>query len=135
MPSADVPTLAEVYSSDTPQDQPLDINPVGLSIDYGSDTTTSDDLASSEDLPFVITSIRRNSGGGYDITGHNENSPDDEFTAQFLPEHCNADACQNSAQMRTDFDFYMWTDDLLPTLSNLVLILNIDYLGVLALNA
>ena len=74
-PPADVPTLEEVYSSDTPQDHSLDMIPVGLSLDFDSSTTTPDNLASSDDLPFVIKSIRRNSEGGYDVKGHNENSP------------------------------------------------------------
>ena len=131
--SADVPTLEEVYSSDTPQDQPLDIIPVGLSIDFDSDTTTSDNLASSEDLPFVITSIRRNSSGGYDVTGHNENSPDDEITARFLPEHCDAEGCSIPAN-EDGLSFYMWTE-IAPHTQHLSLNSEFDYFSVLAFNA
>ena len=134
VPAADVPTLAEVYSSDTPQDQPLDITPVGLSFDFDSDTTTSDDLASSEDLPFVITSIRRNSGGGYDITGHHENSPNDEVTIQFLPEHCNAEDGCHLPRNEDGIEYYLWTM-LDPYDQHLGSSSDYDYLGVLALSA
>ena len=124
-PSAEVPTLADVYSSNTPQDHSLDIIPVGLSIDSDSNTTKSDDLTSSEDLPFVITSIRRSSGGGYDITGHNENSPDDQVTVQFLPEHCDADGCRISPN-DDGVEYQLWTM-FTPTKAGDSLSLTSDY--------
>ena len=133
VPPADVPTLAEVYSSDSPQDQSLDIIPVGLTVDFDSDTTTSDDLDSSEDLPFVITSIRRSSGGGYDITGHNENSPDDEVTVQFLPEHCNAEEC-HLPRNEDGIEYYLWTEHA-PYTQQLSVNSEFDYLGVLGFSA
>ncbi len=131
--SADVPTLEEIYSSDTPQDQPLDIIPVGLSVDSDSNTTTSDDLDSSEDLPFVITSIRRSSGGGYDITGHNENSPDDEVTVQFLPEHCDAEEC-HLPRNEDGIEYYLWTE-IAPHTQHLSLNSEFDYFSVLGFSA
>ena len=127
-PPADVPTLAEVYSSDTPQDHSLDMIPVGLSIDSDSNTTTSDDLDSSDDLPFVIKSIRRSSGGGYDITGHNENSPNDEVTVQFLPEHCGEQNCQIQQDGVT---YFLWTQ-IAPHTQQLGLNSEFDYFSVLA---
>ena len=90
-------------------------------------------MASSEDLPFVITSIRRNSGGGYDITGHNENSPDDEVTAQFLPEHCNEDGCSIPSN-EDGIEYYLWTE-LAPYTQILSLNSEFDYFGVLGLDA
>ena len=127
-PPADVPTLEEVYSSDTPQDHSLDMIPVGLSFDLDSSTTTSDNLASSDDLPFVIKSIRRSSGGGYDITGHNENSPNDEVTVQFLPEHCGETICEIQQDGVT---YFLWTQ-IAPHTQQLSLNSEFDYFSVLA---
>ena len=90
-------------------------------------------MASSEDLPFVITSIRRSSGGGYDITGHNENSPDDEVTARFLPEHCDAEGCSIPAN-EDGLSFYMWAD-IASTTHHLSLSSEFDYFSVLGFNA
>ena len=128
-----MPTLAEVYSSDTPQNQPLDTIPVGLAIHSDSDTTTSDNLASSDDLLIVITSIRRNSGGGYDITVHAEDNPNDEVTVQFLPEHCNAEEC-HLPRDEEGIEFYLWTE-IAPHNQHLSLNSEFNYFSVLGFNA
>ena len=90
-------------------------------------------MASSDDLPFVITSIRRNSDDGYDITGHDENSPNDEFTVQFLPEHCNEDGCSIPPN-EDGIEYYLWTE-LAPYTQHLGLNSEFDYFGVLGLDA
>lgn len=117
-----VPTLAEVYSSDTAPDQQLGVVHVGLLRDYASDITISDDLTTLDDMPVSVAAIRRNAGGGYDITyrlekGNSLPVPVDpaevgnETTITFLPEHC--DEVEEWCHIPADedglsFDFWTW---------------------------
>ncbi len=117
-----VPTLAEVYSSDTAPDQQLGVVHVGLLRDYASDITISDDLATLDDMPVSVTAIRRNAGGGYDITyrvesGNSLPEPNDpgevgnERIVTFLPEHCDEvdEYCSIPAdEDGLSFDFWTW---------------------------
>ena len=67
------------------------------------------------------------------MTGHNENSPDNEVTARFLPEHCDADGCSIPAN-EDGLSFYMWAD-IASTTHHLSLSSEFDYFSVLGFNA
>ena len=90
--------------------------------DYTSDITVSDDLTTLDDMPVSVTAIRRNAGGGYDITyrlekGNTLSSPVDpsevgnEVTITFLPEHCDevGEYCAIPAdEYGIGVDFWTW---------------------------
>ena len=79
-PPVHTPTLAEIYSSDTAPHQPFSV--VSSSVIRNN---TSDTSSLPADMELSVSSVRRNTGGGYDITyrvdGRGEN-------VRFLPEHC-----------------------------------------------
>ena len=121
--SGHVPTLAEVYSSDSPADHALEVLSGGLFREYSNNTTVRDDLTEQDDMFVSVTSMRRNSGGGYDITFRVEQGtsallPSDpadvglEVTVTFLPEHCNEveEYCSIQDEDNIGFDFWTWTD-------------------------
>ena len=79
-PSAPVPTLADIYSSATAADHSFDTISASVLRNYTTDTTSVPDTNE-----LAVSSIRRNAGGGYDITYHIDETT---RTVQFLPEHC-----------------------------------------------
>ena len=79
-PPVHVPTLAEVYSSDTATDRSFSAVSASVIRNYTTDTTSLPD-----DMELSVSSVQRNTGGGYDITYRID---DTENTVQFLPEHC-----------------------------------------------
>ena len=62
-PPVHTPTLAEVYSSDSAPDQPFSVVSASVRRNYTTDTTSVPD-----DMELSVSSVRRNTGGGYDIT-------------------------------------------------------------------
>ena len=140
-PTEHVPTLAEVYASDSAPDQELGLVSAGLLADYTSDITISDDLTTLDDMPVSVTAIRRNAGGGFDITYRLEKgdalpNPVDpsevgnEATITFLPEHCNEveEYCHKPADAEGEpsFDFWTW-GTLAPGSNQLGLTTEWDY--------
>ena len=79
-PPVHVPTLAEVYSSDTATDRSFSAVSASVIRNYTTDTTSLPD-----DMELSVSSIQRNTGGGYDITYLIDGV---ERTAELLPEHC-----------------------------------------------
>ena len=81
-PPVHTPTLAEVYSSDSAPDQPFSVDSASVIRNKSMDTTSvPDDM----EMELSVSSVRRNTGGGYDITYLIDGV---EKTVQFLPEHC-----------------------------------------------
>ena len=78
--SAPVPTLADIYSSATAADHSFDTISASVLRNYTTNTTSVPDTNE-----LAVSSIRRNAGGGYDITFHIDESTE---TVRFLPEHC-----------------------------------------------
>ena len=87
-PPVHTPTLAEVYSSDSAPDQPFSVVSASVRRNYTADTTSVPD-----DMELSVSLVRRNTGGGYDITYLKDGV---EKTVRFLPEHCDevAGECQ-----------------------------------------
>ncbi len=79
-PSAPVPALADIYSSATAADHSFDTISASVLRNYTTNTTSVPDTNE-----LAVSSIRRNAGGGYDITFHIDESTE---TVRFLPEHC-----------------------------------------------
>lgn len=75
-----VPTLADIYSSATAADHSFDTISASVLRNYTTNTTSVPDTNE-----LAVSSIRRNAGGGYDITFHIDESTG---TVRFLPEHC-----------------------------------------------
>ena len=87
-PPVHTPTLAEVYSSDSAPDQPFSVVSASVRRNYTADTTSV-----PNDMKLSVSLVRRNTGGGYDITYLIDGM---ERTVRFLPEHCDevAEECQ-----------------------------------------
>ena len=91
-----MPTLAEVYSSDTATDRSFSAVSASVISNYTTDTTSLPD-----DMELSVSSIQRNTGGGYDITYLIDGG---EKTVQFLPEHC--DEVDHGVRLQ---DMTFWT--------------------------
>ncbi len=77
-----VPTLAEVYSSATATDHSFDAISAAV---RRNDTDDNTSIPEDGDMELAVSSIRRNTGGGYDITYIID---DAKRIVTFLPEHC-----------------------------------------------
>ena len=96
-PPVHTPTLAEVYSSDSAPDQPFSVVSASVRLNTTASTTSE-----SDNMEVSVSLVRRNTGGGYDITYLIDGM---ERTVQFLPEHCDVvvvGECQVSGH-------YFWT--------------------------
>ncbi len=110
-----VPTLKKVYSSSSAPEQELALMTSSvLRISNAGDTEYSvgshaDDLSDPDDMPYVVTSIKRNAGGGYDFSGY-DGSPDESWTVRFLPEHCDETPGNEVCRVSNDEDTVdFWT--------------------------
>ena len=95
-PPVHVPTLAEVYSSDTATDRLFSADSASVRKNRTANTTSVPD-----DMELSVSSVRRNTRGGYDITYRID---DTEDTVQFFPEqHCDKQFCE-----REGHEFWTW---------------------------
>ena len=93
-PPVHTPTLAEVYSDSAP-DQPFSVVSASVRRNYTADTTS---VPVPDDMELSVSLVRRNTGGGYDITYLKDGV---EKTVKFLPEHCDEveESCEISGHL------------------------------------
>ncbi len=106
MPPADepVPTLADIYSSATAVEHSFDAISASVQRNITANNTSIPD---SDDTELSVSSIRRNAGGGYDITYHIDEAM---RTVSFLPEHCGEDSCERTiGEGEEAIDYEFWT--------------------------